>query len=124
MEWKIFLKSTRAEFVPLNDKISHVCSQIVKKLTQYGILFRSLTIYDTDMLFILRCRLVRTNIEKVSAFGVAMMAGLAVGLWRDLARVQTLREVDKVFSFKMNIGTVQKNCRGWKQAVASVLTNK
>ena len=77
--------------------------------------------FQADML---RCRLVRTNIEEVSAFGVAMMAGLAVGLWRDLAQVKTLRKVDKVFSFKMNIETVQKNCRGWKQAVASVLTNK
>jgi glycerol kinase len=76
------------------------------------------------MLFILRCRLVRKNVEEVSAFGVAMMAGLAVGLWRDLAQVKTLRKVDKVFSCKMNIETVQKNCRGWKQAVASVLTNK
>ena len=77
--------------------------------------------FQADML---RCRLVRTNIEEVSAFGVALMAGLAVGLWRDLAQVQTLRKVDKVFSFKMDIQTVQKNCRGWKQAVASVLTNK
>ncbi len=77
--------------------------------------------FQADML---RCRLVRTNIEEVSAFGVASMAGLAVGLWRDLDQVQTLRKVDKVFSFKMNIQTVQKNCRGWKQAVSSVLTNK
>jgi glycerol kinase len=64
------------------------------------------------------------KIEEVSGFGVAMMADLAVGLWRDLTQVQTLLKVDKVFSFKMNIETVQKNCRGWKQAVVSVLTNK
>ena len=35
------------------------------------------------MLFILHYRLVRTNIEKVSPFGVAMMADLAVGFRRD-----------------------------------------
>jgi len=77
--------------------------------------------FQADML---HCRLVRTNVEEVSAFGAALMAGLAVGLWRDFAQVQSLRKVDKVFSFKMNIQTVQKNCRGWKQAIASVLTNK
>ena len=72
---------------------------------------------------ILRCRLARTNIEEVSALGVALMAGLSVGLWQDLDQIQTLRRVDKEFSFMMNIQTVQKNCEGWEEAVSSVLTS-
>ena len=79
----IFMKSTLAEYMPVNDKTSSICSHIDKKKTQNGVLLSSLIIYDTDMLFILRCKLVRTNIEDVSAFGVDMMAYLVVGLWRD-----------------------------------------
>jgi glycerol kinase len=70
--------------------------------------------FQSDML---REEVVRSNIEEVSAMGSAFMAGLAVGLWKDLDEINALRKVDKTFIPGMPSEEIEKLYDGWKLAV-------
>ena len=43
-------------------------------------------------------KIVRTQAEEVSALGVAFMAGLTVGMWKDLNEIEAMRQVDREFT--------------------------
>jgi glycerol kinase len=66
---------------------------------------------------ILQKEVVRSNIEEISALGSAFMAGLALGLWKNLDEIKALRKVDKTFTPDMSSGEVEKLYAGWKLAV-------
>lgn len=66
----------------------------------------------------------RTNVEEVSALGSTLMAGLAVGVWKDFTELESLRVVDKSFESRMDSTIREKYYRGWKEAVERVLTSK
>lgn len=66
---------------------------------------------------ILKKEVVRSNIEEISALGAAFMAGLAVGLWKDLEEINALRKVDKIFIPAMPSEEIEKLYTGWKLAV-------
>lgn len=70
--------------------------------------------FQSDML---REKVVRSNIEEVSAMGSAFMAGLAVGLWKDLDEINALRKVDKTFIPEMPSEEIENLYDGWKLAV-------
>lgn len=70
--------------------------------------------FQSDML---RQKVVRSNIEEVSAMGAAFMAGLACGLWKDLDEIKSLRKVDKTFTPTMPPNDVEHLYEGWKVAV-------
>lgn len=70
--------------------------------------------FQSDML---KKEVVRSNIEEISALGSAFMAGLAVGLWKDLDEINALRKVDKTFIPGMPSEEIEKLYDGWKLAV-------
>ena len=67
------------------------------------------------------CKIIRTQAEEVSALGVAFMAGLTVGIWKDLDEIQALRQVDREFTPAMDAILRQQLYNGWQSAVQSVL---
>lgn len=70
--------------------------------------------FQSDML---KKEVVRSNIEEISALGAAFMAGLAVGLWKDLDEINALRKVDKIFIPGMSSEEIERLYDGWKLAV-------
>jgi len=60
---------------------------------------------------------VRSNIEDVSALGAALIAGLALGNWKELEEVNALRKEDRTFNRKMEPEESEKLYSGWKLAV-------
>ncbi|MFC1569433.1 glycerol kinase GlpK [bacterium] len=75
--------------------------------------------FQTDML---NSTVVRTDVEEVSALGSALMAGLTVGIWKDLDELSSLRKVDKTFGPSMDAGKRDQLYKGWQEAVQKVLT--
>ncbi|WP_071131478.1 glycerol kinase GlpK [Enterococcus timonensis] len=58
------------------------------------------------------------NIE-TTALGAAILAGLGLGWWKELAEVKQLTQVGKIFKPEMNEETREKLYAGWKQAVTA-----
>ena len=52
-----------------------------------------------------------------SPIGAAYFAGLAVGFWRDLGELETIRETQTVFTPKMDKSRRYSLYRGWQEAV-------
>ncbi|MDZ7606417.1 MAG: glycerol kinase GlpK [Cyclobacteriaceae bacterium] len=75
--------------------------------------------FQADML---QERVIRSNIEEVSALGATLLAGLAVGVWKDLDEIESLRKVDTVFKPSLPPGEAVSLYHGWKVAVKRVLT--
>ena len=80
---------------------------------------RLLMQFQSDML---RVPVVRMEVEEVSALGVAYMAGLGTGMWRDLAEIEALRRVDAVFGASMAAADCDKYYKGWQEAVRRTLS--
>ena len=62
--------------------------------------------------------IVRTSIEEISALGSAFMAGLAVGFWKGLDDIRSLRLVDRQFEAVMDREQANSLYQGWQHAVA------
>jgi glycerol kinase len=75
--------------------------------------------FQTDML---NSAVVRTDVEEVSALGVALMAGLTAQVWEDLDELSRLRKVDKTFGPGMDAEERDQHYKGWQEAVKKVLT--
>lgn len=69
---------------------------------------------------VLQMGIVRSSIEEVSALGSTYLAGLATGLWNDLAEIANLKREEKSFHPAMPTDKVHKLLSGWKKAVAKV----
>jgi glycerol kinase len=74
--------------------------------------------FQTD---ILQRPVVRSAIEEISALGSALMAGLAVGLWKNQEEIEKLRVVDKTFNNKMAPPEIKKLVDGWNMAIKRTL---
>lgn len=72
---------------------------------------------------ILNRDVVRSEIEEVSALGATFMAGLAIGFWKDLAEIQSLRVAGKIFKPAMEQEVIDRNYSGWKKAVKRARLN-
>lgn len=66
-------------------------------------------------------RIIRTQAEEISALGVAFMAGLTVGLWKNTSELESLRQIEEEFRPSMVAEQRQRLYNGWKHAVESVL---
>ena len=62
------------------------------------------------------------NIEELSAFGSALMGGMAIGLWRDKSELAGLRRSGRDFQSDMDAETREKLYLGWQAAVRKTLT--
>lgn len=63
----------------------------------------------------------RPKIVETTALGAAYLAGLAVGVWKDLDDISDNRDVDKVFVPKIAPEKREKLYKGWKKAVTRAM---
>lgn len=63
----------------------------------------------------------RPAIRETTALGAAYLAGLAVGVWRDLDQIRALRTLDQRYDPYMEADTRQRLLRGWHKAVGRSL---
>ena len=66
---------------------------------------------------LLRIPVDRPAMVETTAFGAAALAGLAVGLWKDLNEVRAARESARVFTPQREQYECEESYRGWKRAV-------
>ena len=70
---------------------------------------------------ILNCKIIRPKIIESTAQGVAHLAGIAVGLWKDKNDLRKLHAIDKTFSPRMKNTERNKFYSGWLAAVRRTL---
>ena len=63
----------------------------------------------------------RPKLRETTALGAASLAGLAVGVWRDLDQLRAMRALDRVYSPRMDPDTRARLLRGWHKAVGRSL---
>ena len=63
----------------------------------------------------------RPAVYETTALGVAYLAGLAVGFWKDLEEIQSRRSDDTVFKPDMDADTRKRLLAGWGKAVGRSL---
>lgn len=63
-------------------------------------------------------RVDRSNIEEISALGASFLAGLAVGVWKDMDEIESLRKTDRTFESLMSNDDREKLYESWQLAVA------
>jgi glycerol kinase len=66
----------------------------------------------------------RSKIVETTAMGAAMLAGLAVGLWKSQDELATILGKGDVFKPRMSSATRERLTAGWNDAVARVLTTR
>lgn len=66
---------------------------------------------------VLGCRVVRPAVIETTALGVALMAGLAVGVWQDMKEIRRLWRADLNLSPQMDDIKREKALLGWHRAV-------
>lgn len=76
----------------------------------------------SNIMMQIQANLIRTKVNRpktveTTALGAAYLAGLAVGFWRNLDQIETIREVDKIFEPKMIVEERDRLYNGWKRAV-------
>jgi len=63
----------------------------------------------------------RPKMIEITALGAAMLAGLKAGIWTQ-HDVESIREIDRVFTPKMDVETRTKKYTGWLDAIARTKT--
>ncbi len=72
---------------------------------------------------ILNIPIIRASDEDTTAFGgAAVLAGLAVGFWKDIDEIKGFVETGRLFKPDMAADRRSKLYRGWKAAVAATRT--
>jgi len=54
---------------------------------------------------------------ETTAYGVAALAGLAVGYWQDLTEIAAHHEIDRIFEPQIGADEAEERCRRWSQAL-------
>ena len=76
----------------------------------------------SNIMMQIQANLIRTMVNRpktveTTALGAAYLAGLAVGMWKDINEIEHNREVEKVFIPKMEQSDRDKLYKGWLRAV-------
>lgn len=66
---------------------------------------------------VLAAKVIRTKIQESTALGVAYLAGLAVGYWKDLDEIKEHQLIDKIFKPQMEFSQVRRLISNWSRAV-------
>lgn len=66
---------------------------------------------------VLGVRVIRPQIQESTALGVAYLAGLAVGYWKDIDEIKEHQLIDKVFEPQMKSNKVTRLIGNWSRAV-------
>jgi glycerol kinase len=72
---------------------------------------------------LLGCSVRRAKMTEATALGAAMLAGLAVGVWRSPDELASLRKAGKLFRPRMGADERARLLGGWREAVARVRTS-
>ena len=67
------------------------------------------------------CAIRRPLIRETTALGACYLAGLATGVWKDRAELQSLWRCDTLFEPQMDGQTRGSLLRGWDTAVGRIL---
>ncbi|MEO8126514.1 MAG: glycerol kinase GlpK [Bryobacteraceae bacterium] len=67
---------------------------------------------------ILGCRIVRPADTETTALGAAYLAGLAVGIWKDQAELESFWKIERVFDPRMSEDQRDTLYASWRKAVA------
>jgi glycerol kinase len=70
--------------------------------------------FQSDML---GCSVVRPKITETTAAGAAYLAGLAIGLWKDLAEIEQYWKEERTFEPSIDTGKRQKQILKWHTAI-------
>jgi glycerol kinase len=65
----------------------------------------------------------RPKMIEVTAFGAALLAGMKAGIWTK-KDIETIREVDTIFTTKMKPKVRKKKYKGWLKAIERTQTSK
>jgi glycerol kinase len=71
---------------------------------------------------LLGCEIVRPQMLETTALGSGIMAGLAMGIWRDLSEVSSRWVVDARFTRSVSEDQVSTRRAGWQQALKRTRT--
>ncbi len=71
--------------------------------------------FQADML---QSTVIRSEIEEISALGSTLLAGMAVGWWKDKSEIMNLKQTGKTFVPELSGATIDQLYAGWKSAVA------
>jgi glycerol kinase len=71
--------------------------------------------FQADML---QSKVVRAEIEEISALGSTLLAGMAIGWWKDKSEIMSLMQAGKTFMPQLSGATIDQLYTGWKSAVA------
>ncbi|TWT67357.1 glycerol kinase GlpK [Allorhodopirellula solitaria] len=66
---------------------------------------------------ILQVPVERPRVIETTALGAAFLAGLAVGFWKNLGEVESIRKSERVFEPSMPLAEVQQRRARWQEAV-------
>ena len=66
---------------------------------------------------ILNTKIIRPRHLETTALGAAYLAGLAVGVWKDIDEIKKMRSIEKIFTSKMKVTERENLYKGWKIAV-------
>ncbi len=64
----------------------------------------------------------RPLMGETTVLGAAILAGLAVGIWRSANELKALHEIDRTFRPRMSGPECERLIEGWREAVARTLT--
>ena len=70
---------------------------------------------------LLRVNIDRPKIEETTALGASFLAGLGVGVYKNLNDVSKIWRKDRRFAPKMKYFARRKNLEGWAKAIERVL---
>lgn len=73
---------------------------------------------------ILQIELKKPQCLETTAMGVAYLAGLASGFWKDLSEIKSKHKYAKVYKPQMNKKVAEEKIAGWKMAVKAARTFK
>ncbi|MDH6365341.1 glycerol kinase [Enterococcus sp. PF1-24] len=82
-----------------------------------------------DLLMQFQADILQTPVERAgyletTALGVAYLAGLAVGFWKDLAEIKAFNETGKRFEPEMDPAVCENLYEGWQEAVQATMQFK
>ena len=72
---------------------------------------------------ILNCEIIRPKVIETTALGVAYLAGLASGYYKDIDEIKSNWKKDRVFTREMDEKIREKKIKGWKEAVSRIRTS-
>lgn len=74
--------------------------------------------YQSD---VLGCNVIRPEIIETTALGAAMLAGLAIGVWKDMDELRSIWKKDITFVPTMSEEKREKTLAGWHKAISRTM---